>query len=86
MDLGAEKEEEETGKLEEAEEMVAVEMLVVSSTEEQLLSSTLLLLLFLFRTMLRVVRIPLRFLPHLLFKVLQAETTGSRVGVRGSLR
>lgn len=28
---------------------------------------------------------PLRFLPHLLFKVLQAETTGSCVGVRDSL-
>lgn len=58
MDLGAEKEEEERGKLEEAEEMVTVEMLVVSTTEEQLLRSTLLLLLFLLRTMLRVLRIP----------------------------
>lgn len=84
MDLGAEKDEEESGKLEEEEEMVTVEMLVVSPTEEELLCSTLLLLLFLLRTMLRVLRIPLppappplRFLPHLLFKVLQAEATGS---------
>lgn len=52
MDLGAEKEEEEGGKLWEAEEVVSVEVLVVSTTdEEQLLCSTLLLLLFLLETM-----------------------------------